>query len=264
VHPTFHDAIFDREYDKHPEFKATMAWRLRERRHRRDERRIAEYQLAHVIVTGSSFSTRSLVAYGVPADRIERVPLGAAPSTTSRAQGTATRFGPMRVLFAGKVAFHKGCHVLLEAWPRAMSAQAVLTLAGRNELPASRLAVRGVEFIGFVSQTELFWLMDDYDLLVLPTLCDSFGMVITEALMHGLPVLTTANAGGADLVQEGINGWIVPAADVEALASRLAWCEAHIESLRAMRLQVSASAKPRSWEEYRTDLRNALARHHVL
>lgn len=263
VHPAFHDAIFNREYERHPEFKDSTTWRLRERRHCRDARRIAEYDLADVIVSWSSFSTRSLVQHGVPADRIERVPMGAAPSLTTPTASLA-RSGPLRVLFAGKVSFHKGCHVLLEAWAEAMSSNAVLTMAGRNELPASWSHARGVEFAGSVSQPELFRLMGECDLLVLPTLCDTFGMVITEALMHGLPVLTTANAGAADLIVEDVNGWVVAAGDVAALASRLAWCEAHLELLRAMRPGVGRSATPRSWDEYRVDLRAALARRGVL
>jgi glycosyltransferase involved in cell wall biosynthesis len=263
VHPSFHDAIFDREYERHPEFKSSVSWRLRERRHRRDERRIAEYALADLIIVPSALSKRSLVENGLPSDRIETVALGASPENRAPAMQTA-HAGPMRVLYAGKVSFHKGCHLLLEAWAHLSSKDAVLTLAGQNDLAAAPFAVRGTEFTGAVSQADVFQLMDSADLFVLPTLCDSFGMVITEALTRGLPVLTTANAGAADLIDEGVNGWVVPAGDLRSLHERLAWCESHVDDLRAMRPRVRASAVERTWDAHRADLRNALSRRNLL
>ena len=83
VHPTFHDEIFDRAYREHPEFQESLAWRLRERRQRRDARRIKEYELADLLVTWSRFSSRSLTTHGVPANRVVIVPLGAAPVRAS-------------------------------------------------------------------------------------------------------------------------------------------------------------------------------------
>ncbi len=258
VHPSFHDDIFDRAYERWPQFRDTTAWRLRERRHRRDARRIAEYDLADLIVVGSSLLKKSLVQFGVPAATIEIVPLGASPAAPVSA---AIQPAPdrLRALFAGNVSFHKGCHVLLEAWRTATSTPSVLILAGRSDLPSSLTRQRGVELVGALSQPDLFNLMAHSDVLVLPTLCDSFGLVIAEALMHGVPVVTTANAGAADLIENGANGWVVPAADVEALGERLAWCESHLDQLRAMRRRVSDSpGAHRTWDVYRADLRRVL------
>ncbi|HEY2906155.1 MAG TPA: glycosyltransferase family 4 protein [Vicinamibacterales bacterium] len=264
VHPSFHDDIFDRAYERSPQFKHTIAWRLRERRHRRDARRIAEYDLADAIVVGSSLLKRSLVQHSVPAAKIEIVPLGAAPAAAS-VHDVGPRSGGLRALFAGKVSFHKGCHVLLDAWRNVTSDPSVLTLAGHSELPSAMVRQRGVEAVGVLSQRELFDVMSRSDVLVLPTLCDSFGLVIAEALMHGVPVLTTANAGAADLIEEGVNGWVVAADDEAALGRRLAWCETHLDLLRAMRRQVSESAGARrTWDVYRADLRNVLARRDLL
>jgi len=266
VHPTFHDEIFDRAYREHPEFQESLAWRLRERRLRRDARRIKEYELADLLVTWSRFSSRSLTTHGVPADRVVIVPLGAAPvpPLATPAPGDMTRSGPLRVMFAGKISFHKGCHVLLEAWSLFDSRDAVLVLAGHNELPPALTAARGVELAGSLPQAGLFSLMNQCDLLVLPTLSDSFGMVVTEALMHGLPVLTTANAGAADLIVEGRTGWIVPAGDAVALCARLRWCEANLAEVRGMRERVRGSVTPRTWSDYRADLRTTLRERDLL
>ena len=106
------------------------------------------------------------------------------------------------------------------------------TVAGQNELPASWTSKPNVDVLGPIAQNALFHLMDHSDLLVFPTLSDSFGLVITEALARGLPVLTTPNAGAAELVKPDVNGWIVPAGEVQPLVDRLAWCESHLTLVR--------------------------------
>ena len=94
-------------------------------------------------------------------------------------------------------------------------------------------------------------------MLVFPTLSDGFGMVVTEAMAHGLPVITTDKAGAADLVSPD-NGLIVPAADPRALADALQWCLDNRERLHAMRFHALDTARRRQWPDYRRDLIAAL------
>jgi len=70
--------------------------------------------------------------------------------------------------------------------------------------------------------------------------------------------LTTANAGAADLIVEGRTGWIVPAGDAAVLCARLRWCEANLAEVRDMRERVRGSVTPRTWSDYRADLRTTL------
>jgi glycosyltransferase involved in cell wall biosynthesis len=57
------------------------------------------------------------------------------------------------------------------------------------------------------------------DVFVLPSLCEGSATVCYEALASGLPVITTPNAGS--VVRDGIDGFIVPIRDAEAIAARL-------------------------------------------
>lgn len=70
-----------------------------------------------------------------------------------------------------------------------------------------------------MSKDELFEYYKAADLFVLPTREDVWGLVINEAMACGLPVITTEKCGsGAELIEEGRNGYIVPVEDVDALA----------------------------------------------
>ena len=59
------------------------------------------------------------------------------------------------------------------------------------------------------------------DVLVLPTLSDTFGLVILEAMSSGVPVITTHASGGPDVIRDGVDGWLVPLRDPTAIAHRL-------------------------------------------
>ena len=95
------------------------------------------------------------------------------------------------------------------------------------------------------------------DVLMFPTLCDGFGMVVTEAFAHGLPVITTKRAGAADVVRHGENGLIIPAGDASAIEEVLEWCLSHRVELEAMRLAALDTAKRMQWG----DFRQVLAQH---
>jgi glycosyltransferase involved in cell wall biosynthesis len=68
--------------------------------------------------------------------------------------------------------------------------------------------------------------------LVLPAVEDGFGLVALEAMACGLPVIVTSNCGAADVVNNGINGFIAPPRDVETMANQLRFL-AENESRRA-------------------------------
>jgi UDP-glucose:(heptosyl)LPS alpha-1,3-glucosyltransferase len=60
------------------------------------------------------------------------------------------------------------------------------------------------------------------DCFVLPTLYDPFPNAALEALASGLPVVVSRQCGAAELVREGVNGYVVDALDVAALAAAMA------------------------------------------
>ena len=223
---------------------------------RRQARRDAEIRLADVIVANSTLTKRSHIAGGADAAKIIVVPLGAPPAATS-VRMTFDPDRPLHVVWAGSFIIRKGAHYFLEAW-RALHAgpRARASVCGRVGLPESALhsIPACVSFRGQVSQPELFATFDSGDILVFPTLSDGFGMVVTEAFARGLPVITTDQAGAADLVRHGENGLKVPAGDAMALKDALQWCLDNRRALYQMRFAALETAERWQWSDYRRKL----------
>ena len=74
-------------------------------------------------------------------------------------------------------------------------------------------------YVPHVPVHEVHALFQDADILVYPSLHEGSAFVTYEALASGLPVVTTWNAGS--VVRDGIEGFIVPVRDVQALVDRL-------------------------------------------
>jgi glycosyltransferase involved in cell wall biosynthesis len=254
-HHAFAQRVLAEQVARFPELR-TEYWQATQPLAReRNARKQAEQDLADLVIANSTFTARSLVDTGLPASRVRVVSLAAPP--VDRSWRSAARCDTRTLLFAGAVSPHKGAHLLLEAWAKlGEPAGAELLLAGGWALP-ERLRTplpAGVRWLGRVPRAELFAQYTRATALVLPSLGDGFGLVVTEALAHGLPVIATRSAGAADLIEEGRNGWVLDSGDVDALAERMQWCLDHPRELHAMREAAELSALQRPWSKYRADL----------
>lgn len=261
-HHLLTSSILEPEYSRFPELQTPHYRHTRPQTPRRNERRDEELSLADYVVCASALTEKSLLAAGVPGTKILRVPYGMPPPSTDGA--TIRRAGPLRVLYAGTLSARKGAHYVLAACRRVQWPQgAELLMVGANTLPRtmqSRVPA-AVQIRGTVPRDQLLRLYHEADLLLFPTLLDGFGMVLTEALSCGLPVLTTPRAGAADFIEHKKNGFIVPPGEPDAIARILEWCFSHPEQLRQMRPACVASARSWQWADYRRLLTDKMSAH---
>jgi len=250
------DAIQRRERRHWPELASAHDAYFERKFPQRYERRRREIELADVIVANSALTAQSHIDAGADPERVFAVPYAAPPPVAAVSDDDGGRGRPLAVLWAGTFSLRKGAHYLLEAWRLLRASDhARLHVYGQPQLPPRlcAAALDGVTFHGSVAHPVLFAAYRSADVLVFPTLSDGFGMVVTEAMAHGLPVITTDKAGAADLVSPD-NGLIVPTADARALADALQWCLDNRERLRAMRYHALSTARRRQWPDYRRDL----------
>ena len=135
---------------------------------------------------------------------------------------------PMRLLFVGRLGREKGLDVLLDALAKLRGRVAVtLRVVGVGE-EQERLR-RQTHLAGLDEHVEFRGRRTDVvpeyawcELLVIPSRFEGMPNVVLEALSSGRPVLGTRVGGTAELVQPGVNGWLVPSDDADALAEAIA------------------------------------------
>ena len=105
---------------------------------------------------------------------------------------------PARLLYAGRLLYWKGVHIAVQAFAKLLTKipNARFTIVGSGpeeaRLKADTLIRRikdNVDFIPWLPQSNLLELYDSHDLLLFPSLHDSGGFVVLEALCHGMPVV---------------------------------------------------------------------------
>ena len=129
------------------------------------------------------------------------------------------------VLFVGSGFERKGLGPLLEGFAQLPDPGRRLIVAGKGDVASHRrLAARlglddRVVWTGPMPEVERLYAAAD--VVALPARYEPFGNVHLEALASGRPMLTSARAGGAELIEPGVNGWVVPEATASAIAEGL-------------------------------------------
>ncbi len=130
------------------------------------------------------------------------------------------------ILAIGQFIHRKGFDVLLHAAKELDPDTGIYIVGGEatEEYLKLReeLGLQNVHFLGFQKKERLALIYQAADLFVLPTREDIWGLVINEAMSYGLPVVTTDRCvAGLELIEDGVNGYVVPVEDVQALAEKM-------------------------------------------
>ena len=239
------------EAELHPEWAPTLG-ALRdsdEKLARKDE----ELALADIVVTASTFARESVARAGALTASVLVIPYGTAPASGPMPSTPAG--DRLRVLFVGALSQAKGLGYLLEAVAQ-LEREIEFTLIGRRVSPTvpAPSVLANYRWIPSLPHDELLQEMSRHDVLVLPSLHEGFGLVMTEAMAQGLVVITTPHTAGPDLITDGVDGFLVPIRSAKAIEEKLALLVRERDRLRAMQEAARGKARTCTWENYRQRL----------
>lgn len=214
---------------------------------------IKELKIADRIIVCSEFARQSHLSHGVPDNKLRVINYGVDTETFCPSEKHDEVF---RVVYCGMVCLRKGPQYLLQAWKELNLKGAELWIIGLVLDDAVKMikqfeGLPGLRITGHVnSQAELAELYRQGSVFIFPSVEDGFGMVVTEAMSCGVPVVISENTGARDVVREGENGFVIPIYDVEAIKDRILRFKENPSLSTDMGHQARATALDNTWLHY--------------
>ena len=174
------------------------------------------------------------------------------------------------ILFASKLQTRKHCDDLVAAYARLGSGGAephpYLLIVGNGEervaleRQVSALGLTRVRFCGFRNQSEMPRFLDLATVFVLPSRHEPWGLIVNEAMNAGVPVIVSDDVGcHPDLVTDGVEGFVYPVRDVDALTLALRRVLATPETAAAMGRRALQRISAWGFEQDVAGLKQAIA-----
>ncbi|WP_018614260.1 glycosyltransferase family 4 protein [Segetibacter koreensis] len=218
-----------------------------------------ELQLADKIFVASQFTADTLKHFPGKLSDIKVVPYGFPPVVEKR-HYNITAHHPLKLLFVGGLSQRKGIANLFAA-VKTLGHYVELTVVGQkttNSCVPLNAELSKHRWIPSLPHLEVLKLMQTHDVLVFPSLFEGFGLVITEAMSQGTPVITTERTAGPDLIVHGQDGWLIEAGSTDALKTAIETILFNPEIIRNAGREAMERARIRPWEVYGRELAEAI------
>ncbi|MTJ06727.1 glycosyltransferase family 4 protein [Anabaena sp. UHCC 0204] len=228
-----------------------------------------ECQQADLIVVLSDVAKKTFIQAGYTSEKV----------AVLRPFVDTNRFHPVtkadqvfRVLYVGTIEPRKGVIYLVNAFLQANIPNSELLIVGGTTTRGLKIFMEKTlsqhinikqEFRDF-SQDDPTEIFGKSSVLVLPSVEDGFGLVALEAMASGLPVIVTSQCGAADVVNNGVNGFIVPPRNIEAIADKLTFLAENKTIRSEMEKFARTTAKQFNLENYQQQLRQIFVQEGLL
>lgn len=215
------------------------------------EKILEEYREADYIVVPSIFTKYSFLDKNFLESKLICIPWGVDIETFRPIPKDDNIF---RIIAVG-MRIIKGIHYLLQAMDELKLKDLELWLIGgkvdRKLMPFLKKYAKNFKYLGAIPQRELYKYYSQGSLFILFSLEDGFGMALLEAMACGLAVICSDKTGAKDVVREGIDGFVVPARDVERLKERILYLYENPHICQEMGRQARENvAKNFTWDNY--------------
>jgi len=237
------------EAERYPEWEPTLesTREPEEKLFRKEE----ELRLADRITCPSQF-----VLDSIPLEIRQKTPCQISPFGSPPCKPVDFERSPkndnLKLLFVGSMSQRKGLADLFEAIKLLQGEPISLSILGQPSMPMEfyRKQFSDFEYFPPCSNPRVREIMKVHDALVLPSIAEGRALVQQEALSCGLPIIVTPNAGGEDLVEEGITGHLAPIRSPEKIEDAIRAMIENKNPKEEIRKLCQEKAMQYTWENY--------------
>ncbi len=180
---------------------------------------LSEYEQADRITVPSEFAFQSFLKMGIPKSKLVKIPYGGRLDRFKKIDSPSK--DKFSVLWVGEASLRKGFMYALEAFEKLKHpAKEFIVIGSISDEIKILIKGRNLEYIffkGTVPNIELINYYNKANAFVMPSIEDGFGIVLSEALACGCPVIATPNSGSVDLFTDSKEGFIVPIQNSQAI-----------------------------------------------
>jgi glycosyltransferase involved in cell wall biosynthesis len=126
-----------------------------------------------------------------------------------------------RYTFVGRLSEEKNLGLLVSVFNDLPDYMLTIVGVGPLESELKTMAKTNIQFLGSVENSKLKDIYLDHDILILPSLSETWGLVVEEALFFKMPVIVSKNCGASELIIDGINGYVVDMVSVEEIKNTI-------------------------------------------
>lgn len=212
-----------------------------------------EYETADVITVPSEFVRRTFLAQGISPEKVVKIPYGANLNRFKKlGDPDNTHF---RVLWVGAASIRKGFLDAVRGFGLLNHPNKEFVVIGSVAEEIRQLlkplALDGIRFLGQIPNQDLARHFSEAHAFVLTSLEEGLALVQAEALACGCPIIATPNTGCEDLIDDGVEGFVIPPHSPDELADRLQ----RLADDREVRIRMSEAALARiqrvgGWKTY--------------
>ncbi len=225
------------------------------------KRKTRELELADVVVGPGEFVINSLPAWAKQ-KKVIVSPFGSpvASNNSENIEQSSGKKRRLRVLFAGSMGQRKGLGDLFAAIRQLPAEHIELVVMGSLLAPLEfyKKVLPNFTFEPGRPHEDVLALMRSCDVFCLPSIVEGRALVMQEAMSQGLPLIITPNTGGADLIEEGSTGFLVPIRSPRAIAEKLDWFLSNRAVTTEMGLNAKKHARAYTWGKYGTHIVDSL------
>jgi len=244
--------LLNEEIDRYPEWRNSFTGFKDS--HTKLERKDHELALADIIFVASQFTAKTLTEFSGKLPHIKVIPYGFPPVYEGRLFEGFSRPRKLKLLFVGKLSQQKGLADIFESI-KGLDKFVELTLVGsKTNCKILDIELAKHNYLGTKPHHEVLNIMREHDVLLFPSLFDGFGMVISEAMSQGTPVIASDRSAGPDLIRHGENGWLMKAGSPSSLREVIEEILAAPDKIEDIGVQAISTARQRPWQKYNDEL----------